>query len=129
MLKRFLATISTIFALTACTTGANLTPTEPGSDRYWMFYDRATVQARIAGNVSPDERMRIYEDRVNLILGSDPNTSGCRVEKGSVNFGEPGSTGTAIAKCSTSPPMKKDGLTNMDGSPNYRYRLKSNAGI
>lgn len=129
MLKRIFAVISILLSLSACTVGANLTPTEPGSDRYWMFYDRSTVQSNIAKNISPDGRTKIYEDRVNSILKSDPNTSECRVESGSVNFGEPGSSGAAIVKCPSSLPMVKDGMSNKDGSPSYRYRLKINAGI
>ncbi|WP_444891064.1 hypothetical protein [Microbulbifer sp. DLAB2-AA] len=116
--------LSLMILLVSCAHHANLTPVSPGSDEYIMFYDKSDVQIRMAKGVSPEDRNRIYESKVKLILNTDPDTSECEVVKGSVNLGEPGSGGTAKVICLRSPALEKDGMFNMDGSPNYRYRLK-----
>ncbi len=90
-----------------------------------MFYDRSDVQISMGKNVTPKQRNEIHEQRVKLILDTDPVTSGCVVIEGSVNFGESGSGGTAKVKCPNSLPLEKDGMFNHDGSESYRYRLKA----
>ena len=116
--------LSLMIFLVGCAHQANLTPVSSGSDEYIMFYDRSDVQIQLAKGTTVEARNRVYESRVKLILNTDPNTSRCEIVKGSVNFGEPGSGGTAKVVCQTPPPLEKDGMFNMDGSPNYRYRLK-----
>lgn len=107
-----------------CTHQANLVPVAAGSDEYFMFYDRSDVQISMANGATPKERNKIYQQRVKLILNTDPVTSMCAVIKGSVNFGEPGSGGTARVKCPSLLPLEKDGMFNADGSESYRYKLK-----
>jgi hypothetical protein len=116
--------LSILVLLVGCAHQANLTPTNLGPDEYIMFYDRSDVQISMTKGVTLEERNRIYESRVKLILDTDSNTSNCVVIKDSVNFGEPGSGGTAKVICPEQPPLEKDGMLNLDGSPNYRYRLK-----
>lgn len=112
-----------IFSPVGCAHQANLTPVSSGSNEYIMFYDRSDVQIQLTKGITVEAKNRVYDSRVKLILNTDPNTSNCVVVKGSVNFGEPGSGGTAKVVCQIAPPLEKDGMFNMDGSPNYRYRL------
>ena len=115
----------TLIFLYACSSrGANLTPADSRNGEYWMFYDRSEVSIPRVGDITSSERNVIYEKRVSLILQSDPATSSCKVIRDSVNFGEPGSGGSAKVKCTKAIPLEKDGLFNLDGSPNYRYFLK-----
>lgn len=118
-------TLTLLGFLIGCAHQANLVPVAPGSDEYIMFYDRSDVQVSMEKDVTPEQRNKVYEERVKLILNIDPMTSACLVIEGSVNFEEPGSSGTAKVKCPDQLQLKKDGLFNLDGSENYRYTLKS----
>jgi len=117
-------TLLLLVFLVGCAHQANLKPLFSGSDTYIMFYDRSDVNICVAKGTATEQRNNIYEERVKLILNTDPNTSECKVIKGSINFGEPGSGGTAKVKCPTSLPMEKSGMYKNDGSPSYYYPLK-----
>ena len=123
------AYIITFLLLNGCSSSsANLTPTGKVDDEYWMFYQRSEVKIPFGDNISVPDRFAIYEERVNLILESDPITSFCKVIIGSVNFGEPGSGGVAKVLCTNALPLVKDGLFNKNGSPSLRYYLKRVSG-
>lgn len=119
------ASLSLLGFLIGCAHQANLVPIAEGSDEYIMFYDRSDVQISMEKGVTPEQRNEVYESRVKLILNTDPVTSSCVVIEGSVNFGEPGSGGTAKVKCPNSLPLEKDGMYKKDGSEGYRYKLKT----
>ncbi|WP_445361310.1 hypothetical protein ACJJIL_04960 [Microbulbifer sp. EKSA005] len=119
------ASLSLLGFLIGCSHQAHLVPLSAGSDDYIMFYNRSDVQISMRKGVTPEQRNTVYEGRVKLILNTDPVTSSCVVIEGSVNFGEPGSSGTAKVKCPNPLPLEKDGMYNQDGSESYRYKLKA----
>lgn len=122
-MNKLLSFIIVVFISGCATNGPSLTPVQNKTDEYWMFYKRSAIEIPLDKGTSYLERLKAYEPQVNIILQNDPNTASCAVIKGSIIINSLGPDGTARVRCINSPPLEKDGLFNMDGTPNYRYRM------
>lgn len=115
--------------LTACAGPnrlANLTTADPkATDRYHFYFAKRLMDFSGANALLVKARYERYEKNLNELLGSDPNTTGCKVSAGSINLGEPGSGAVALVSCTKPVPVQVDSSAfTMDGKPFYRYWLK-----
>ena len=103
---------------TACTSRVMVLQTdEPNVAKYWLIFGKKLVDY--------SDNAPAFEKQLNEILRSDPNTKNCLLESGSINFGEPGSQGSAIVLCrDTINVALQDGIYNQYNKPFYYYELQ-----
>lgn len=69
-------------------------------------------------------RYKDYERQLQAYLKKDPNLTNCSVVPGSIDFGEPGSGGSASVRCGEDIPLIDDtAYFHANGKPVQRYWL------
>jgi hypothetical protein len=110
--------------LSGCTAAdrlANLQTAEPESSSYEFSFLKRIIPLRNTDDLPPDALFRRYERDLDAFLHRDPNTAGCNVVSGSINFGEPGSSGSAEVHCVDPLPLQESGMYTLDRDPVYLY--------
>ncbi|WP_444924529.1 hypothetical protein ACJJH9_05145 [Microbulbifer sp. DLAB2-AF] len=108
-----------------CTSRIAMLQTDnPEENEYRFIFGKMILDYDKAKSMSPEARAANYENQLNLILRGDKNTSSCSIVPGTVNFGEPGSQGTARVRCKNPVSVQvQEDIFNRDGSPFYSYTL------
>ncbi|MEW8027633.1 MAG: hypothetical protein AB2806_07820 [Candidatus Thiodiazotropha sp.] len=115
------ALISVLVAGCAGGSSANLTANPSYPDQYIFYYSKSIIEFQ-KNSVPVSVRFKNYEHQIEVYLKKDNNLSSCYVVPGSIDFGEPGSGGSAIVKCNESIPLVDSTASfHQDGKPVKRY--------
>lgn len=117
-----------LILVTGCTSNvAQLHTDKPSDNQYWFVFGRALLDYDEAKSLKFAERISNYEEQLNKILAHDKNTNSCSIVPSSINFGEPGSQGTANVHCQEPVSVQvREGIFNREGFPTYSYTLSPN---
>tara|TARA_R110002072_G_scaffold299931_1_gene476254 strand:+ start:580 stop:864 length:285 start_codon:yes stop_codon:yes gene_type:complete len=85
---------------------------DPDVAKYNLVFGKSLIDYQ-QGSESIDAQL-------TQILQKDKNTENCSVVPGSMNWGEPGSQGTAIVSCEATINMERQ---EVYGGPLYSYKL------
>lgn len=115
---RSITIILLLLSITACTSKIMLLQTsDPSQKKYHLLFGKQLIDY--------DHQAKSIEVQLNEILQSDENTHGCSLVPNSINFGEPGSQGTALVECKAAINLAKYEST---GGFHYYYKLLENSG-
>ena len=100
---------------------ANLTALPSESNRYVYFFSKSMIKFQ-KNSVPVSVRYQDYERQLQAYLNNDPKLISCSVIPGSIDFGEPGSGGSASVKCAEIIPLVDDtAYFHANGKPVQRY--------
>jgi hypothetical protein len=108
---------------------ANFTTSDPEGKNYTFYFTKKIIS--FESNDKPiGERVLSYEKQLTAFLHRDSNTITCLVVPESIDFGEPGSGGSARVRCKSVPPFEIDPTSfTLERKPIYRYWVQGHGGI
>ena len=103
---------------------ANLQTPDPNTQPYEMYFHKDQILFTGWKEVEKNERRLKFEGKLNAILHKHKNTSSCNVIPYSINFGEPGSGGSARVSCEKNITfIIREGIYTQEGRPYYIYYM------
>ena len=109
-----------------CTSRVILSTHYPHKNEYDLSFGWKLVDDVREKSLTQKERESKYEDILNKVLKSDPNTRGCSIIKNSFHYFEPGCCAAARVICQEPIDFEvSKGIFNSEGIPLYIYRLKN----